>query len=51
LVWRLAYTWIKKVTSSNFAIEPGFTLNAELQQRKKGETEVLLEWPPILSES
>jgi len=37
-------------TSLNLAIEPSFTLNAELQQRRKGETEVLFEWPPIPSE-
>ena len=37
-------------TSLNFAIKPGFTLNAELQQHKDEETEVLLEWPPIPSE-
>lgn len=38
-------------TSLNFEIEPGFTINAELQQRRKGETEVLFEWPPIPSET
>ena len=37
-------------TSLNFEIEPGFTINAELQQHRKDETEVLLEWPPIPSE-
>ena len=37
-------------TSLNFEIEPGFTINAELQQRRKDETEVLFEWPPIPSQ-
>ena len=34
-------------TSLNLEIEPGFTINAELQQRTKGERDVILEWPPI----
>jgi len=34
-------------TSLNLEIEPGFTINAELQQRKKGERDIILEWPPI----
>ena len=37
-------------TSLNFEIEPGFIINAEFQQRRKGETEVLFEWPPLPSE-
>src|SRR5215471_16508542 len=34
-------------TSLNLEIEPGFTINAELQQIKKGETHTLAEWPRI----
>src|SRR5215813_3318605 len=34
-------------TSLNLTIEPTFILNAEFQQRKKGDIEVLAEWPPI----
>src|SRR5215471_3124424 len=34
-------------TSLNLEIEPGFTINAELQQLKKGNIEVVAEWPPI----
>ena len=37
-------------TSLNLEIEPSFTINAEFQQLKKGETEVLAEWPPIHAE-
>jgi len=37
-------------TSLNLEIEPSFTINAEFQQLKKGETEVLAEWPPIQSQ-
>ena len=38
-------------TSLNLEIEPNFTINAEFQQLKKGETEVLAEWPPIRSQT
>ena len=34
-------------TSLNLTIEPTFILNAEFQQREKGDIEVLAEWPPI----
>jgi len=34
-------------TSLNLTIEPTFILNAEFQQRGKGDIEVLAEWPPI----
>lgn len=37
-------------TSLSLVIEPGFTINAELQQRRKGDTHVLAEWPPIHSQ-
>ena len=37
----------KDQTCLNLAIEPGFTINAELQQLKKGNIEVVAEWPPI----
>src|SRR5215813_376427 len=38
-------------TSLNLEIEPGFTINAELQQIKKGETHTLAEWPRIRCQS
>jgi len=34
-------------TSLNLEIEPTFIINAEFQQQKKGDIEVLAEWPPI----
>ena len=34
-------------TSLNLEIEPTFIINAEFQQRQKGDIEVLAEWPPI----
>src|SRR5215813_7418673 len=34
-------------TSLNLTIEPTFILDAEFQQREKGDIEVLAEWPPI----
>lgn len=37
-------------TSLSLVIEPGFTINAEFQQRRKGDTHVLAEWPPIHSQ-
>jgi len=37
----------KDQTCLNLAIEPSFTINAELQQLKKGNIEVVAEWPPI----
>jgi hypothetical protein len=37
-------------TSLALVIEPGFTINAEFQQRRKGDTHVLAEWPPIHSQ-
>src|SRR5215470_8251315 len=37
-------------TSLNLEIEPCFTINAELQQRRKGERDMILEWPPIPSQ-
>lgn len=36
-------------TSLNLRIEPGFTINAELQQKRKGNLETLAEWPGIKS--
>src|SRR5215510_6252368 len=38
-------------TSLNLEIEPGFTINAELQQIAKGDTHTLAEWPLILSQT
>src|SRR5215471_17130644 len=37
----------KDQTCLNLAIEPSFTINAELQQLKKGNIEVVAEWPRI----
>jgi len=34
-------------TSLNLEIEPGFTINAELPQIRKGDTHTLAEWPSI----
>ena len=34
-------------TSLNLTIEPTFILDAEFQQREKGDIEVLAEWPSI----
>jgi hypothetical protein len=36
-------------TLLNLAIEPGFTIRAELEQREKGETRTLAKWPEIQS--
>lgn len=36
-------------TALGLEIEPGFTVNAEFQQREKDDIEVLAEWPPIES--
>lgn len=36
-------------TTLNLEIEPGFSINAELQQIKKGDIHTLAEWPEILS--
>ena len=38
-------------TSLNLAIEPGFTIDAELQQRRKAKLHTVAEWPPIRSQS
>src|SRR5215469_16330553 len=38
-------------TALNLEIEPSFTINAEFHQRKRGNTEVLAEWPPIRSQT
>ena len=36
-------------TSLLLRIEPGFTINAELQQKRKGNLHTLADWPPIKS--
>lgn len=36
-------------TSLNLRLEPGFTINAELQQKRKGNLHTLADWPPIKS--
>lgn len=38
-------------TSLHLEIEPGFTIQAELQQLEKGELKTLAEWPPIHSQT
>ncbi|HEY6253948.1 MAG TPA: hypothetical protein VI685_28670 [Candidatus Angelobacter sp.] len=36
-------------TALSLEIAPGFTVNAEFQQRKREDIEILAEWPPIES--
>lgn len=38
-------------TALHLDLEPGLTINAELQQIQKGDVETLAEWPPIHSQT
>ena len=40
----------KDQTCLNLEIEPSFTINAEFQQLRKGDIDIIAEWPPIHSQ-